>query len=236
MRIAIIAALPDELKPLVKGWQRVVAAKGIRVWTRTSGGDELIAICGGMGTKAAMRAFAAAEHLGSLDLVMSVGWAGGLVDEPKIGLVMSEVIDSLTGERFPLTAGEPKLRVVTSDRVVDEAEKRRLRQTYGADVVDMEASAVARLAAMRGIPMVCLKAVSDGVGAKLPNINPFIDEMGQMRMGAFLAHVALRPQFWGSLMEMGARSSAVARELAAAVEDFLAHKDVKRLNRTGEVK
>ena len=48
--------------------------------------------------------------------------------------------------------------LATSPKVADEAEKRRLASTYKADLVDMEAAAVARLAAMRGIPFYASKA------------------------------------------------------------------------------
>ena len=130
MRIAIIAALPGELKPLVSGWERVPSpTKGISIWVKTAGEDEYIAVCGGMGTAAALRSFAAAEHIGTLDMVLSVGWAGAL-DEGMQSLdycyIVSEVIDALTGERSRLTDGKRKLRLVTTPRVADEAEKNRL--------------------------------------------------------------------------------------------------------------
>ncbi len=127
MRIAIIAALPGELKPLVRGWERVLSpTKGISIWLKTAGEDEYIAVCGGMGTAAAIRSFAAAEHIGTLDMVLSVGWAGALDDGMKPGhcYIASEVIDALTGERFSLTDGKRKQRLVTTPRVADEAEKK----------------------------------------------------------------------------------------------------------------
>jgi adenosylhomocysteine nucleosidase len=238
MRIAIIAALPGELKPLVRGWERVLSpTKGISIWLRTAGEDEHIAVCGGMGTAAAMRSFAAAEHIGTLDMVLSVGWAGALDDGMKSGhcYIASEVIDTLTGERFSLTDGQRKLRLVTTPRVADETEKNRLRSSYSAALVDMEASAITRLAQIRSIPVCCFKAVSDGRGAKLPDINPFIDEHGQLRMLPFLSHVALRPQYWGSLIQLGKTSSTAAKALAVMISKFFEEKDAVRTNRTGAV-
>jgi adenosylhomocysteine nucleosidase len=238
MRIAIIAALPGELKPLVYGWDRVLSpTKGISIWVKTSSDDEYIAVCGGMGTAAAIRSFAAAEHIGTLDMVLSVGWAGALYDEIKPGhcYVLSEVIDALTGERFSLTDGERKLRLVTTPRVADEAEKNRLHSSYGAVLVDMESSAIARLAQIRGIPICCFKAMSDERGAKLPDINLFIDEHGQLRMLQFLGYVALRPQYWGSLIQLGKTSSTAAKALAVTISKFLEEKNVDRTNRTGVV-
>jgi adenosylhomocysteine nucleosidase len=238
MRVAIIAALPGELNPLVKGWDRVPSpTKGISLWVANAGDDEHVAVCGGMGTAAALRAFAAAEHVGTLDLVISAGWAGALEDGVKPGhcYIASEVIDSLTGERFSLTDGNRRQRLVTTPQVVSEAEKTRLWDTYGAVLVDMEATAVCRLAQIRGIPVCCFKAVSDDRDAKLPDINPFIDQSGQMRMLPFLGYVALRPQYWGSLIQLGKTSSIAAKALATTIRAFLEHKDVDRTNRTGAV-
>ncbi len=237
MRIGIIAALPGELKPLVRGWEKIppVRGSGTTVWRRATPEDEVIAVCAGMGATAAKRAFAAAEFWGTLDLVLSVGWAGGLTDGEEISPVISEIIDAQTGERFLLTDGKRRLRLVTTALVADAKEKRRLRESYGAVMVDMEAAAIARLAQMRGIPMVCFKVVSDSVDAVMPDINPFVNERGMLRMGDFLGYVAVRPRYWGSLVEMGRRSASASRRLAQTIEAFLVHKDLERVNETGEV-
>src|SRR3954467_8247694 len=171
MRIGIIAALPGELKPLVRGWERQRSGvKGISVWMTVRGEDELIAVCGGMGPTAAARSVAAAEFLGALDMLLSVGWAGALMEEAKTGqcYIPSEIIDTQTGERFLLSEGERRLRLVTTVQVVSTREKQRLRESYGAALVDMEAATVARLALMRGVPICCFKAVSDAPDATLP--------------------------------------------------------------------
>ena len=242
MRIAIIAALPGELKPLVRGWDRVLSpAKGISIWVKSGTGsefkDEYIAVCGGMGTTAALRSFATAEHIGTLDMVLSVGWAGALDEEMKPGhcYIVSEVIDAMTGERFNLSDSKRKQRLVTTPGVANEAEKMRLHDTYGAMLVDMEAAAVTRLAQIRNIPVCCFKAVSDERGAKLPDLNPFIDVLGQLRMLPLLAYIALHPQYWGSLLRLGRTSSVAAKALAANVNQFLETKDAESTNRTGAV-
>jgi adenosylhomocysteine nucleosidase len=239
MRIGIIAALPGELKPLVKDWQRVDVGVGSgRKWTLLQGEDVWIAACAGMGADAARRAFVAAESEGGLDLVLSIGWAGALHDEVRPGSVQvpTIVIDALTGEQFSLTTGKRKWRLVTTARVVDAVEKARLREAYrGAVLVDMEAAAVARLAEMRGIRMLCIKGVSDGVGATLPDLNPFIDGMGQLRMLPFLAHVGLRPKYWLALMHLGRNSAVAAGAMRDLIVDFMREKNVEKLIATGSV-
>jgi adenosylhomocysteine nucleosidase len=237
MRVGIVAALPGELKPLVRGWEASVAKDGTRKWTLRVNGDVWIAVCSGMGAEAARRAFAAAEVDGPLDMVLSVGWAGALVSELQGGevCVLSHIVDAQTGEQFQLGDGGRRLTVVTSSRVADHAEKVRMRETYrGAVMVDMEAATVARLAEMRGIPIACIKGVSDGVSANLPDLNPFVSAAGQLRMAPFLVHLALRPKYWSSIAGLAGNSSKAARAMADVILEFMKEKNVERLNRTGK--
>lgn len=241
MRIGIIAALPGELRRLVRGWQTLPVDRrsGVAMWQRKTGPaeDQVLAVCAGMGEGAARRAFTAAEHAGSLDLVLSVGWAGALTDAclPSHCYVATEIIDAQTGERFQLTEGARQLRLVTTARVANAAEKRRLASTYVAGLVDMEAATVARLAQMRAIPVVCIKAVSDGYDHDLPDMNPHISPEGKLQMRGFLGQVATQPAHWRGLMRLGATSARAARALAVAIEGVLAVGDPERVNRTGDV-
>jgi adenosylhomocysteine nucleosidase len=238
MRIAIIAALPGELKPLVANWQRVrTGSRGTSKWVVTQDDATWVAVCAGMGADAVRRAYAAAVSDGPMDLLLSVGWVGALGAEiqPSAVYVATEVIDAQTGEHFRFSA-ERQVRLVTTARVADAAEKKRLAATYpGAALVDMEAATVARLAAMHGIPMLCIKGVSDEAGADLPDLNPFIDQAGQMRMIPFLAHIALRPRVWPSLVHLGRNSARAADAMRDLILEFMKEKDVEKLIRTGSI-
>lgn len=223
-RVGIIAAMPGELKPLVKGWKRISTAKGIHRWEQESSKGTWIAVCAGIGRDAATRAFAEAESGGALNAVISIGWAGSLTESLAPGAVchMAQVIDARTGEQFEMMTTDQKLRLITSARVADTAEKVRLAQAYpGGVLVDMEAATVARLAAMRDIPCYCIKAVSDAVDERLPDMNPFIGSRGEFRTAAFAASVIFRPQVWGALMKFGSNSAKAAVNLGENLRAFL---------------
>jgi len=79
-RVAIIAAMPAELKPLTRGW-RHVRSNGVDLWRWSFDGGEWIAACAGAGVEQAARAFAEVEKCGEVDRVISVGWAGALREE-----------------------------------------------------------------------------------------------------------------------------------------------------------
>jgi adenosylhomocysteine nucleosidase len=239
MRIAIIAALPGELKPLVKDWRRIsTGVSGTKMWTLSRDADTWIAVCAGMGADAVLRAYAIAASNGPLDMLLSIGWAGSLHEEVPPGTVQipTVVIDAQTGEQYNLTEGKRKWRLVTTARVADAAEKTRLATAYpGAALVDMEAATVARLATMQAIPFLCIKGVSDAVGANLPDLNPFIDQMGQMRMVRFLAHIAIRPTYWPSLLHLGKNSARAAEAMRDLILQYMKEKNVEKLIRTGSI-
>ena len=236
MRVGIIAALPGELKPLIQGWRALAPKDGTRLWTHAApDGDVWVAACSGMGADAARRAFAAAEAGGSLDYVLSIGWAGAVNSElePGQASALSLIIDAQTGEQFELAGGQPHRKLITAARVVDASEKKRLREAYpGAVMVDMEAATIARLAVMRKIQMGCIKGVSDGVRANLPDLNPFISPRGQLRLVPFLAHVAIRPQFWKAISELNQNSSKAAKAMCSLVLEFLRENNGGKPNRT----
>ena len=227
-RIGIVAALPGELRPLVKGGTRISAGKNIHHWERDSvqkdgSAVRWIAVCAGIGRDAATRAFAAAEKAAPLDAVLSIGWAGSLRAEiaPGAALSASWIIDAKTGERFELAA-EKGCGLITAARIADAAEKHRLAAAYpGANIVDMEAATIARLASMRGIPAYCFKGVSDAVDDRLPDLNPYVDASGQFHTVRFVAGIALRPHYWSVLRSFGANSNKAAVLLARDVRKFL---------------
>ena len=221
-RTAIIAAIPGELKPLVRGWKRVFR-NGVHMWKWHFDEGEWVAACAGAGVASATRAFAEVELDGPVSRVVSVGWAGALKESylPGSTYRVSGVIDIRTGERFPTSEFEQECWLATSPRVADREEKRRLADAYGAAMVDMEASAIARLAGMRGIPFDCIKGISDGFSDALPDFNRFISGQGQFKLADFVLFAILRPRYWPALTRMGENSKRADQGIAAALLDFL---------------
>jgi adenosylhomocysteine nucleosidase len=219
-RIAIIAAMPGELKPLTRSW-RHERSNGVDLWS--SDKDEWVASCAGAGVAAATRAFAEVEKLGPITTVISIGWAGALREDlvPGEAFLVSTVIDARTGERFDTANSHSDCPLVTNSRVADAAEKQRLASTYSAALVDMEAAGVARLAQMRGIPFYCSKGISDGYSDQLPDFNRFISSDGQFKLARFVVFTLLRPWYWYALIRMGENSRKAARNIAQSLLDLM---------------
>ncbi|HZZ56186.1 MAG TPA: hypothetical protein VFE31_00050 [Opitutaceae bacterium] len=229
-RGVIIAALPAELRPLVRGWRR--RARGsAEVWERpeAAGGWRWTAACAGIGRAAALRALAAAEAAaGPADRIVSAGFAGALTSDCVPGRVYAPdvILDGGDegGSGVPAalegrgTAGTPRpLTLVTADRVLSVEDKVAFRRQFGAHLVDMEAAALAEAARSRGVAFACLKGVSDGPGDRVPGDPSFIGPEGRLRYGPLILHALSRPRDWAAFLRVGQNSAAAARGLKTAL-------------------
>ncbi len=228
-RVGVIAAMPGELKPLVQGWEPLpVVGKGEAAWLSRADGVECVAVYAGVGSEAAGRACDIAAQGGPLDALVSVGWAGALSCGiyPGNAYPVNEVIDARTEESFltgfPLDkeTGVP-LKLVTTDHIVQYAEKRRLAGLHKAVLVDMEAASVARFALSRHIPFYCLKAISDEIADILPDFGRYTGADGRLRVAALLGHVALRPKYWSAMLRIGQNAKSGARAVAGALPPLI---------------
>jgi len=208
-RIGIIAAFHNELKPLVRGWQR----RG-SLWIGRLGPCEAVAVCAGMGSAAATRACEQILASGPVHTLVSIGFAGSLSCglRPPEACAVREVVDAATGERF-LTPDADGQRLITLGHVAGPAEKRRLAEQYQAVLVDMEAAAVARIARTHNLGFSCFKAVTDGPNDQLPDFNRFTGPGGQLRLPALVLHALTHPRTWSPLVRLARNSSAAADEL-----------------------
>jgi nucleoside phosphorylase len=114
------------------------------------------------------------------------------------------------------------LWLVTGATVADQAEKQRLSSTTPAALVDMEAAAIARLAAARAIPFFCVKGISDGYTDQLPDFNCFISKDGRFQLARFVVFALRHPSYWPALTRMGENSKKAARAIAVNLHDLLA--------------
>jgi adenosylhomocysteine nucleosidase len=243
-RTVLIAAMPGELKPLVRGWRHEKRNR-VDLWRWRYDGGEWVAACGGAGQNAATRALAEVEKDGPVASVLSVGWAGALSSSylPGEAYRAAGVIDTLTGERFRVAAfppvrpkegariGHPDIWLATSPKVADAAEKQRLAAAYRAGLVDMEAAAVARLAAMRGISFQCVKGVSDGLNDQLPDFNRFLSPEGRFHTVRFALFALFHPGYWSALKQMGENSKQASQSIAELTLNLLDEQgDIRKRN------
>jgi len=214
-KIAIIAALEREVRPLVKDWAVSERQHGGRSFRFFEHGDAVL-VCGGIGSQAARRATEAAIHLYQPEVVVSTGFAGALRNDLRVGSVVTPrtVIDGSDGSRFD--AGGAGV-LLSYDSVADDTTKLRLARSWGADAVDMEAAAVARGAEARGVRFMAVKAISDASDASLPPLQRFVASDGSFQAGRFALYAAIRPWLWGRVLQLARNTAKASRELCQAL-------------------
>jgi len=213
-RLAIVAALEREVRPLVKSW-RVTEKEHDGRRFRFFENGEVVLVCGGIGAVAARRAAEAVIALFEPKVVCSAGFAGALDPKLKVGDLLrpGAVINAGDGSRAIVEGGQSAL--VSFGSVASPAQKNKLRESFGAAAVDMEAAAVARSAEARGKEFTVVKAVSDEMDFEFPAMERFVDAEGGFSEGRFALYAAVRPWLWPQVMRLARNSSRASRALCA---------------------
>ena len=126
----------------------------------------------GPGREAAARAARLLIDGHSPRLLVSAGFAGGLVPSMARGSVARPARSIVATGGSPLQlahAADDELTILTVDTIVaTAAAKRRLATDSSAQLVDMETHAVAAVAAAAELPCACIRVVSDDASQDLP--------------------------------------------------------------------
>jgi adenosylhomocysteine nucleosidase len=239
-RVAVVAAMEEELDSLR---QRLVEVESLTLLAGTStvggrlGSAEVWTMATGEGSVAAERGLSALMVDRELGALLVVGVAGALSPDLSVGdLVAARTVRDGARE-FP--APDPRLLqralavggvveggVVSVERIVAEPpEKRSLWESLGErpfQVVDLESSTYARLAAERRVPFLVVRAVSDTASESLPlDFNDFRLADGRINRGKVARHLLFHPHLVGPLKGLRARLRECAGSMADVVEGIL---------------
>ncbi len=211
-RVAIVVALEREVRPLIKEWRACEKESGGRRFRFFENADFVLA-CGGIGAEAARRAAEAVIAIYSPALIYSAGFAGALDPGLKVGDIVQprRVVNAGDGSRVDLGRGEGTL--VSFGSVATPEQKAKLRDSFAAQAVDMEAAAVGRAAEVRGVRFAVVKVISDEFDFRLPSMERFVDGNGKFLEPKFAWFVALRPWLWPQVVRLARNSRRASRAL-----------------------
>ena len=169
----------------------------------------------GMGKQNAENAIREALKILRPVLVLSCGFAGGLNPQLAAGTIVFETTDSAM-EAELLACGGLGVKFHCAERVASTAaEKRALREATGADVVEMESSAIGTICGQTGIPFATVRVILDPADEDLPlDFNQLMtskQKMSYLKLGGALLK---SPGKIGALKELQKRSEAAAEKLA----------------------
>jgi adenosylhomocysteine nucleosidase len=229
-RVAIIAPMPNELRPVVRmlGLRRTGEHAGMPVYTGAVEGIEVVATRTGIGPALAEQAMEQLLRANDVDRVLVVGIAGGLAPASAVGdlIVPEAVVDAATGERFRATpAGHLEVQGVIrtggpDDYGLDDDDVARLLEE-GFTALDMETAAVARVCARHGIPWLAFRAISDMAGDRSlgPVVMTLVNPDGSPRAWPSIRFLLTHPHRIPHLARLGRDARAatfIAAEAAAA--------------------
>jgi adenosylhomocysteine nucleosidase len=223
--VAVLAAIPEELA-------------GIRRALPES--PSILLAATGDGPKRAASAAARFLERHRPAAVVGAGLAGALSPGLSVGnfvasrAVCFENCDTATPDpawlQRALAAGAHAGILVTVDRpIVTLASRRAVAASVLAArpdevlAVDMESAAWAREAAVRGIPYVIVRVVSDALEEELPGF--LVDAVGpdgSIRRGEVVRRALLQPASWGTLLRMRRRLHDCSVSLGAFLARMLA--------------
>jgi len=158
--------------------------------------------------------------------LVSFGLAGGLDPALRPGAIVVPRAIITDGRTIPtdlalstaLGGPTPHL-VLGGDAIAADAEtKSRLRAATGADAIDLESGAVARLADAHGLPCAAIRVICDPAERTLPPAALVaLSAGGAIGLGRVLGSLAARPGQLPVLLALAADAARARRALAAYV-------------------
>lgn len=215
-RIGVVIALPAEARPLASA--------------KASGFEILVS---GPGPARAAEGAMTLAHRGVHSL-LSWGTSGALRPDLRAGrlILATEVHDDsgkryasdarwLTGAAAALAPLDPMSApcATVPQPVASVREKHELATSTGCAAVDMEAAAVAAVAAAHGLPFLAVRSIVDPADCELPRcVLAGLRPSGATDMPALLASLLRRPWELGGLLRLALHFDAALRSLRRAAD------------------
>lgn len=228
----IVFAMPVEADAFAARGRDVVRmqAAGLEFHEGTIVGRRVAWVVAGAGLARAERACRLLIDGHRPGLIVSAGFAGGLVAGIERGRVVapSRAIRAEQGS-IPLAVAAASGvanagAIITIDHVAGTVdEKRTLAATTGAELVDMETWGVARAARESGLDCVGLRVVSDTASDELPReLAALVKPQSSLRrLGSALRAVGRRPGAAVDMWRLWEHAVVDARTLADAIERLI---------------
>lgn len=203
--IGIIAALMQEAAPLIRGLDdpRYTPIGPYPAHRGTVFGRPVFLVISGVGRRSAENATQVLIEAVRPNLIISVGYAGGLIEGIGAGsvVVSNELVDDAGGrevfpilDRFVPPAGGVRGVVLTSRRFIFAVDHRReLSDRFGAVAVDMESIHIGRIAREAGIGFLVVRVISDDLSAELPHMGSVMTEEGRLHIRRAIPYFLQHP-------------------------------------------
>jgi adenosylhomocysteine nucleosidase len=226
--LAFVAAEAREFSGFLRHAERVVKLDwpldfarldfARKVWLN---GRAALLVANGPGPKLAGQAVEIARGREELNGLVSTGFCGALDPTLKVGDIFVPVAQAFLpvcdfkAPNRPYKTG----KLLSVDHVaITAAEKSELHKS-GADVIEMEAAAVAAKAQEYNLPFYCIRVVTDTAEESLPlDFNRMRDAEGRFSRSKIVAAALRKPMVFPELLKFNKR----CKDAAQALGDFIA--------------
>lgn len=244
MKITAITAMSDEFSAVSRCLKPGIAMQldGLKALNCKTSGHDFMLLESGMGFDNAARAAETAVRKVRPDLLISIGFCGGIAPELQAGDVVvaqQVVIVSEDGvEEVPVSfsaSGQNFVARQIGSRIFGGLfvstpvimPKKQLAAMLPANspwpVVEMESAAIAIVAAENGIPLLAIRAVTDSVAEELDfSLDEFCDQdMRRILPHKVLLTVLRKPRIIPQLLRLSRSSRIAADSITAALPGLL---------------
>lgn len=183
------------------------------------GRQHLRSLITGMGRRNAEQAIRTTLAAERPRLVVSSGFAGGLNPELAAGSIVFATGNAAGMEGALRAAGARPARFHCAERVATTAEeKRALRDSTGADAVEMESEIICAVCREQGIPSATVRVILDAASEDLPlDFNELMTDEQRMDNRKLALALVRSPGKIGALLRLQKQSEAAAKRLAEAL-------------------
>ena len=227
-RLLLIAAEPREFQGVLQFCRNVKRLEWPVHWARVVdlNGREAWLVANGAGPERAARAVDVARSFGKMDLICSMGYCGALQDEMQPGAIF--VADRVRAADREYASVRPDCArryytgvLASVGRVAQTAEEKKDLRGKGAAAVEMEAAGVAARAEQLGVPLCCIKSVTDLAGESFHlDFNAMLRSDGRFDTMRIIAASCRRPlSLLPELLRLGKRSRTASQTLGEFIGD-----------------
>jgi len=177
----------------------------------------------GMGRRNAANGVRAALHERLPSFVFTCGFAGALSPSFPVGQVVYDVGFGSEVHGLLKSAGAQPSRFHCADKVASTAAaKRALRESTGADVVEMESATIQSVCREFGVSCATVRVVSDGADEALPlDFNEFLTRDDRINFPKMIWKVLRSPGCIPRLLSFQRQTQRAAASLALVLDDVI---------------
>lgn len=245
--ICIIGAVKEEVTSIKRAMaiRETWHTRASSFWAGTFAGREVVLVRSGMGKIRASEALRQVCERFAPSLILSMGYAGAVTPQLKIGdLIVADKILEFAGDPvgadwttihetrelpinpFPIDKrleGEfVRGGLLTVDEVIYKPEsKSALGKLYPVQAVEMETSALARMAQEKKIPFLSLRSISDTVDCELPDFSSMKNQEGEVSKLKAGWHAITHPDKIKSLVELRKKAQTATARLTRFITQLV---------------